>query len=119
MKRIVRTTLATLAIALPLAPVLAYALAVTVGAGSFDCVPMRFRNQNPAYSATYDILAPDGRTLHHLDAPGMSIPGHAIQTGTVEGCTYRGQPLLERLANTPYCHVSRAIETILYYEKNS
>ena len=117
MPRLAKIILATLAVAVPFAHFLAYALAVTVGAGQWDCVPKRFRHSDPAYSATYDIHAPNGAVYHHLDAPGLSVPGVMIQTGTVEGCTYRGQPPLERLANTPYCHVSRFIETKLDTEK--
>ena len=113
MKKLIRTTLATLAVAIPLAPVISYAIATTIGANQFDCVPQRFRNQNPQYSSTYDILTPSGKVYKHLDAPGQSIPGRMIETGTVEGCTYYGQPLTERLTNTPYCHVSRFIETTL------
>lgn len=107
MKRII----IALTIAIALSPLITYTLTTTLGANEFDCVPKRFRNQNPPYSATYQITLPSGRTVNHLDTPGLAIPNVMIQTGTVDGCTYYGQPLLERLVNTPYCYTARAIET--------
>lgn len=105
-----RHALATLTLALALSPLITYAIATTLGANEFDCVPQRFRQPDHQYSATYQITLPSGRTVNHLDAPGLGSES-MIQTGTVDGCTYYGQPLLERLVNTPYCYTARAIET--------
>ena len=110
MKKIVRTILTTLATSLVLSPLVTYAITTTLGANQFDCVPQRFRNQNPPYSATYQLTLPSGRTVNHLDAPGLGSDT-MIQTGTVDGCTYYGQPLTERIFNMPYCYTSRFIET--------
>lgn len=71
---IFRTTLITLTLAIALSPLIAYALTTTLGANQFDCVPQRFRQPNHQYSATYDILAPNGAVYHHLDAPGLGSP---------------------------------------------
>lgn len=71
MQQIARTILTTLAITITLAPLVTYAITTTLGANSFDCVPQRFRQPNHQYSATYDILAPNGAVYHHLDAPGL------------------------------------------------
>ena len=71
MNHLTRTILTTLAIAITLSPLIAYALTTTLGANSLDCVPQRFRNQNPPYSATYQLTLPSGRTVNHLDAPGL------------------------------------------------
>lgn len=74
MRHLTRTTLTTLTLAIALSPLIAYALTTTLGANQFDCVPQRFRNQNPPHSATYQLTLQSGRTVNHLDAPGLGSP---------------------------------------------